>query len=110
MFLGEKIGARSFAALLLGLGGITVLLLPDFASLGRAPLGAVITMGGAFGWAIGTLIQKHHRSEERRVGEEGRTRWWPDHLKKKKIISEVLHIIKKKLTPIILLNLTSINR
>src|SRR2546422_10372766 len=25
------------------------------------------------------------RSEERRVGEEGRFRWWPDHLKKKKI-------------------------
>src|SRR5256886_5981546 len=23
------------------------------------------------------------RSEERRVGEEGRSRWWPDHLKKK---------------------------
>src|SRR5260221_1254660 len=25
-----------------------------------------------------------YRSEERRVGEEGRSRWWPDHLKKKK--------------------------
>src|SRR2546429_9922083 len=25
-----------------------------------------------------------HRSEERRVGEEGRSRWEPDHLKKKK--------------------------
>src|SRR2546430_16353855 len=24
------------------------------------------------------------RSEERRVGEECRSRWWPDHLKKKK--------------------------
>src|SRR4029077_21297899 len=23
-------------------------------------------------------------SEERRVGEKGRSRWWPDHLKKKK--------------------------
>src|SRR5256886_17463681 len=26
----------------------------------------------------------HERSEERRVGKEGRSRWWPDHLKKKK--------------------------
>src|SRR5256885_5631369 len=26
----------------------------------------------------------HHRSEERRVGEEGRSRWAPYHLKKKK--------------------------
>src|SRR5256884_6481493 len=29
----------------------------------------------------GTLVT---RSEERRGGEEGRTPWWPDHLKKKK--------------------------
>src|SRR5260370_38488868 len=27
---------------------------------------------------------KRGRSEEGRVGEEGRSRWWPDHLKKKK--------------------------
>src|SRR5256885_15008671 len=31
---------------------------------------------------LGGLRQR--RSEERRVGEEGRTRWAPDHLKKKK--------------------------
>src|SRR5258707_12749403 len=29
------------------------------------------------------------RSEERRVGEEGRSRWSPDHLKKKKIIEPI---------------------
>src|SRR5256886_11853927 len=29
-------------------------------------------------------VSLRRRSEERRVGEEGRTRWWPDHLKKKK--------------------------
>src|ERR1039458_10839010 len=29
-------------------------------------------------------IRSHARSEERRVGKEGRTRWWPHHLKKKK--------------------------
>src|SRR5260370_38143296 len=27
------------------------------------------------------------RSEERRVGKEGRFRWWPNHLKKKKEVS-----------------------
>src|SRR5256886_17134847 len=27
---------------------------------------------------------RSQRSEERRVGEEGRFRWWPHHLKKKK--------------------------
>src|SRR2546430_14681747 len=30
------------------------------------------------------------RSEEGRVGEEGRSRWWPDHLKKKNEISRRL--------------------
>src|SRR5256886_8546554 len=28
--------------------------------------------------------EKEYRSEERRVGKEGRSRWVPDHLKKKK--------------------------
>src|SRR2546429_9955414 len=30
------------------------------------------------------LLARKPRSEERRVGEECRTRWWPYHLKKKK--------------------------
>src|SRR2546430_1293432 len=38
--------------------------------------GGVISPGGV-GYDI-------NRSEERRVGEEGRSRWWPYHLKKKK--------------------------
>src|ERR1039458_4669943 len=29
------------------------------------------------------------RSEERRVGKEGRSRWWPDHLKKKNFIKNI---------------------
>src|SRR5258708_35572347 len=28
---------------------------------------------------IHRLVNYEHRSEERRVGEEGRSRWWPDH-------------------------------
>src|SRR5256885_15182915 len=35
--------------------------------------------GGGAGWGANRF-----RSEERRVGEEGRFRGWPDHLKKKK--------------------------
>src|SRR5256886_17209089 len=36
------------------------------------------------------------RSEEGRVGEEGRFRWAPDHLKKKKVawIAAVLHLLE----------------
>src|SRR5256885_7390778 len=33
-------------------------------------------------------VESPARSEERRVGEEGRSRWWPDHLKKKKKMQE----------------------
>src|SRR2546430_17279878 len=32
----------------------------------------------------GRLDSKPARSGERRVGKKGRSRWWPDHLKKKK--------------------------
>src|SRR5256885_16409246 len=32
----------------------------------------------------GEVYDTRNRSEERRVGEEGRSRWSPDHLKKKK--------------------------
>src|SRR3989449_9055759 len=34
--------------------------------------------------AIGGFFVHVLRSEEGRVGEEGRSRWWPGHLKKKK--------------------------
>src|SRR5256885_15875248 len=33
---------------------------------------------------LGEPVEKRGRSEERRVGEEGRSRWAPDYLKKKK--------------------------
>src|SRR5256885_7221790 len=39
------------------------------------------------GWLrlVQSRARAAHRSEERRVGEEGRSRWAPHHLKKKKI-------------------------
>src|SRR5256885_12559777 len=46
------------------------------------PLGVVD--GGARPVWLALGIQPHARSEERRVGKEGRSRWAPDHLKKKK--------------------------
>src|SRR2546430_16381875 len=36
------------------------------------------------------------RSEERRVGEEGRSRWSPDHLKKKKKGNRLVKDVKRK--------------
>src|SRR5256885_11197016 len=37
--------------------------------------------------------RRHHRSEERRVGKECRSRWAPDHLKKKENESEGIDIM-----------------
>src|SRR5690349_23684823 len=41
------------------------------------------------GWKwLGRPKPVQQRSEERRVGKECRSRWWPDHLKKKNKIEE----------------------
>src|SRR5256885_13802499 len=52
--------------------------MPDVNPLRRATRSP--TIGGEWGWG----------SEERRVGEEGRIRGWPDHLKKKKAENRAL--------------------
>src|SRR2546429_6086653 len=45
---------------------------------------AVLKALGALGdGAAADLVTRTLRSEERRVGEKGRSRWLPDHLKKK---------------------------
>src|SRR3712207_9506912 len=48
-------------------------------SSGPRVCGSARSVAGRPAWAPGTC-----RSEERRVGEGGRSRWSPDHLKKKK--------------------------
>ena len=44
--------------LALGLGGLTLLLVESFAGIGRAPLGALLIVGAAVSWALGTVLQK----------------------------------------------------
>jgi drug/metabolite transporter (DMT)-like permease len=56
--LGERMDARRFISLAMGAAGVAVLLSHDFAALGASPLGALITLIGAFNWAIGVHIQK----------------------------------------------------
>ena len=56
--LGERMSARRFVSLALGAAGVAVLLSHDFKALGTSPLGALITLAGAFNWAIGVHIQK----------------------------------------------------
>jgi len=56
--LGERVTGTKLLGLVLGLGGLTLLLLESFAGIGRAPLGALLIVGAAVSWACGTVLQK----------------------------------------------------
>ena len=56
--LRERITRAKLAGLALGLGGLALLLAESFLGLGRAPLGALLIVGAAFSWALGTVLQK----------------------------------------------------
>ena len=57
---GERIDARKALGLALGLGGIVLLLREAFSQLGDAPLGAMLVLGAAVTWALGTVLQKRY--------------------------------------------------
>jgi len=56
--LHEPLGANRLLALALGLGGLAVLMGPDVAVLGVAPVGALFMLGAAVSWAGGTVLMK----------------------------------------------------
>ena len=56
--LGDRMSPRRFVSLALGAAGVAVLLSHDFQAIGASPLGALLTLAGAFTWAIGVHIQK----------------------------------------------------
>lgn len=57
-FLGERMNRRKVLGLALGMGGMALLLVREFTSLTGAPQGALMILGAACTWAIGTLLQK----------------------------------------------------
>jgi drug/metabolite transporter (DMT)-like permease len=58
--LGERVTRAKLVGLALGLGGLALLLLESFSRLGRAPLGALLIVGAAVSWALGTVLQKRY--------------------------------------------------
>ena len=50
--------ARQVAALLLGMAALALLMVKDFGALGAAPTGALLMLGAALCWAIGTVLVK----------------------------------------------------
>ncbi|MEO1493176.1 MAG: DMT family transporter [Pseudomonadota bacterium] len=56
--LGERLTAHKVVGLALGLAGLGVLIGPDLAVVGQAPLGAMFMLGAATTWASGTVLFK----------------------------------------------------
>jgi drug/metabolite transporter (DMT)-like permease len=56
--LGERMNARKLAGIALGLGGLALLLADQVSSVQAAPVGALLVLGAAGTWAIGTVLQK----------------------------------------------------
>src|SRR4029078_3199910 len=58
--LGERMSGRKLAGIALGLAGLALLLAAQVASLQAAPIGALLVLGAAATWAIGTVLQKKY--------------------------------------------------
>jgi drug/metabolite transporter (DMT)-like permease len=56
--LHEQVGARQILALALGMGGLGLLLAQDLGQVGATSIGAVLMLGAAVSWAIGTVLIK----------------------------------------------------
>jgi drug/metabolite transporter (DMT)-like permease len=58
LVLGERMTARKLLGLALGMGAMALLLADEFTRLQGAPVGALLVLGAAVTWAIGTVLQK----------------------------------------------------
>lgn len=58
LLLGEPLTPTRWGALLLGMAGIGVLLLPDLRAIAAAPAGALSMILAAVAWGIGTVVMK----------------------------------------------------
>jgi len=60
LLLGERFTARKALGLALGMSGMLLLVWDEFHRIQGAPQGALLVLGAAFTWAIGTLLQKKY--------------------------------------------------
>lgn len=56
--LGERLSRTTIFGLGLGLAGLAALIGPDLAVVGAAPLGAILMLGSALSWGLGTVLFK----------------------------------------------------
>src|SRR5258706_7176997 len=60
LLLGEQLTARKLLGLALGVTGMLLLVWDEFHRIQGAPLGALLVLGAAFSWAVGTILQKRY--------------------------------------------------
>ena len=58
--LNERMSIRKLLGLAFGMAGMALLLFEEFANLAGAPLGALLVLGAASTWALGTVLQKKY--------------------------------------------------
>ncbi len=58
--LGERLTRRGVLGLALGMAAMALLLSNEFAVLRNAPAGALLVVGAAFSWALGTVLTKRY--------------------------------------------------
>ena len=56
--LGERMTARKWLGLALGIGGVLLLVGSDLRQIGDAPLGTALMLGTSISWALGTIFTK----------------------------------------------------
>src|SRR3990172_3311617 len=56
--LKERLPLRRAAGLVLGIAGLALLLGSELAAVGRSQLGALLLLGSAVSWALGTVVMK----------------------------------------------------
>lgn len=56
--LKERFTLRRGAGLVLGIAGLALLVGSELAAVGRSPLGALLLVGSAVSWALGTVVMK----------------------------------------------------
>lgn len=58
LLLGERLTPRRALGVAVGMAGMLLLLGGEVHALGRAPLGALLVVGGAMSWGMGTVLMK----------------------------------------------------
>ncbi len=58
--LNEKLTRRRLLGLMLGMAGMALLIGGEFTAMRASPLGAILVVSAAFGWALGTVLMKRY--------------------------------------------------